>query len=225
MALAFITSARRLRPYFHSHTIVVLTNQPLRKILQNAEALGRFVNWSVELGERLFSTCNSGAGLILISPEKFFIEYALRFDFQASNDEAKYEVLLTRIRQAHALKVVSLSVYSDSQLVVNHVLGEYEAKDDRLIQYLQLVKTLASKFKNFTICQISRQMHYQGLPRYMSQNFRTEYTLSSLRSEALAPRLMSMWWNKNTVGRILWENYIVKELKHAISESKPPDMP
>ncbi|KAK3000374.1 hypothetical protein RJ639_020438 [Escallonia herrerae] len=51
IALALIISARRLRPYFQSHTIVVLTDQPLRKVLQSPEASGRLVNWSVELGE------------------------------------------------------------------------------------------------------------------------------------------------------------------------------
>ncbi|KAK3026574.1 hypothetical protein RJ639_041160 [Escallonia herrerae] len=51
VALALVTSAKKLRPYFQSHTIVVLTDQPLGKVLQNPDALGRLVNWSVELGE------------------------------------------------------------------------------------------------------------------------------------------------------------------------------
>ncbi|KAK3001300.1 hypothetical protein RJ639_021944 [Escallonia herrerae] len=94
---------------------------------------------------------SSGAGIILISPKGFAIEYALRFGFQASNNEAKYETLLMGIRLAHALKVDSLSVYSDSQFMVNHVLGDYEARDERMVQYIQLMKTLASKFKQFTV--------------------------------------------------------------------------
>ncbi|KAK3007885.1 hypothetical protein RJ639_013715 [Escallonia herrerae] len=125
IALALIISARRLRPYFQSHTIIVLTDQPLRKVLMSPEASGRLVNWSVELGEfdlqykprsavkaqaladfivectlpedppqlvisevtdpwNLYvdgssAVGNSGAGIILISPEGFIIEYALRF--------------------------------------------------------------------------------------------------------------------------------------------------
>ncbi|KAK3026486.1 hypothetical protein RJ639_041783 [Escallonia herrerae] len=51
MALALITSARKLRPYFQSHTIVILTDQPLGKVLQSPEASGRLVNWLVELEE------------------------------------------------------------------------------------------------------------------------------------------------------------------------------
>ncbi|KAK3024223.1 hypothetical protein RJ639_044692 [Escallonia herrerae] len=51
VALALVTSARKLRPYFQSHTIVVLTDQPLGKVLQNPDASERLVNWLVELGE------------------------------------------------------------------------------------------------------------------------------------------------------------------------------
>ncbi|KAK3043551.1 hypothetical protein RJ639_002130 [Escallonia herrerae] len=49
IALALIISARRLRPYFQSHTIVVLTDQPLRKVLMSPEASGRLVNWNLRV--------------------------------------------------------------------------------------------------------------------------------------------------------------------------------
>ncbi|KAK3012500.1 hypothetical protein RJ639_008524 [Escallonia herrerae] len=51
VALALVISARKLKPYFQSHTVVVLTDQPLGKVLQTPNASGRLVNWSVELGE------------------------------------------------------------------------------------------------------------------------------------------------------------------------------
>ncbi|GKV45238.1 hypothetical protein SLEP1_g52347 [Rubroshorea leprosula] len=50
-ALAVVTSARKLRPYFQSHPIIVLMNQPLRQILQKPECSGRLIKWAVELGE------------------------------------------------------------------------------------------------------------------------------------------------------------------------------
>ena len=51
LALALVILARRLRPYFQAHTIHVLTNQPLRQVLQKLETSGRPVKWAVELGE------------------------------------------------------------------------------------------------------------------------------------------------------------------------------
>ncbi|KAK3030287.1 hypothetical protein RJ639_039870 [Escallonia herrerae] len=41
IALALIISARRLRPYFQSHATVILTDQPVRKVLLGLEASGR----------------------------------------------------------------------------------------------------------------------------------------------------------------------------------------
>ncbi|XP_075499305.1 uncharacterized protein LOC142537697 [Primulina tabacum] len=51
IALALVMTARKLRPYFLSHPIVVLTNSPLGRIMTHAEISGRMVKWTVELGE------------------------------------------------------------------------------------------------------------------------------------------------------------------------------
>ncbi|XP_057719609.1 uncharacterized protein LOC130934033 [Arachis stenosperma] len=51
LVLALITTARRLRHYFQSHTIIVRTDQPLRQILTRPELAGRLIKWSVELSE------------------------------------------------------------------------------------------------------------------------------------------------------------------------------
>jgi hypothetical protein len=51
LAYALVISARRLRPYFQAHAIRVLTEYPLRKILQKPDLSGRLVNWAVELGQ------------------------------------------------------------------------------------------------------------------------------------------------------------------------------
>lgn len=51
LALALITSARRLRPYFNAHPIHVLTDVPLNEVLLKSEASGRLAMWAVELEE------------------------------------------------------------------------------------------------------------------------------------------------------------------------------
>ncbi|XP_048605535.1 uncharacterized protein LOC125583040 [Brassica napus] len=51
MALAVVEAARKLRPYFPSHSVEVLTDQPLRTILQNTNRSGRLTKWAIELGE------------------------------------------------------------------------------------------------------------------------------------------------------------------------------
>ncbi|XP_016193067.1 uncharacterized protein LOC107633999 [Arachis ipaensis] len=51
LALALITTARRLRHYFQGHTIIVRTDQPLRQILTRPELAGRLIKWAIELSE------------------------------------------------------------------------------------------------------------------------------------------------------------------------------
>ena len=46
-----MVASRKLRPYFHAHSIEVLTNYPLHQVLQKPEALGRLLNWAIELGQ------------------------------------------------------------------------------------------------------------------------------------------------------------------------------
>ena len=50
-ALAMITASRKLRPYFQSHKIEVLTDQPLRNVIHSPKASGRLIKWAIELGE------------------------------------------------------------------------------------------------------------------------------------------------------------------------------
>ena len=51
LALALVSSARKLRPYFQGHPIRVPTSYPLRQVLQNPELSGQIVKWAIELGE------------------------------------------------------------------------------------------------------------------------------------------------------------------------------
>ncbi|XP_024013731.1 uncharacterized protein LOC112087864 [Eutrema salsugineum] len=50
-AFAVVISARKLRPYFQSHAIVVLTDHPLRTFLHSPSQSGRLAKWAIELSE------------------------------------------------------------------------------------------------------------------------------------------------------------------------------
>ncbi|KAI9154555.1 hypothetical protein LWI28_028026 [Acer negundo] len=49
LTYVLVTITRKLRPYFQAHTIVVVTNQPLRQFLQRLDVSGRLVLWVLEL--------------------------------------------------------------------------------------------------------------------------------------------------------------------------------
>ncbi|XP_022158860.1 uncharacterized protein LOC111025322 [Momordica charantia] len=197
LALALVTSTRRLRPYFQAHTVVVLTNLPLKSISHKPETSGRLMKWAMELSEydiqfeprtalkgqavadfiaeltpppelsrpdlpwTIYVDGSSnergcGAGILLLAPGSERFEYALRFSFRTSNNEAEYEALLTGLRIARALGASHIKVFSDSQLVVSQIKEEYQAKDSRMEKYLSKVRSYLIQFRTYEVSQVPR---------------------------------------------------------------------
>ncbi|GKD96544.1 reverse transcriptase domain-containing protein, partial [Tanacetum coccineum] len=177
LVLALLSASRRLKRYFQAHTIVVITDQPIKQLLSNSEITRRMLKWKFELEgydiqyrprisikgqiladfivERpeeespdklmaepeelpepwtLFtdgSSCidGSGAGLILTNPEGVEFTYAMRFRFEATNNEAEYEALIVGLRIEEQMGVKNLQTNVDSRLVSNQVNGSYVAKE------------------------------------------------------------------------------------------------
>ena len=51
VALTLRMAAKKLRPYFQAHPIVVLTNLPLRSTIHMPDLSGRMTRWAIELSE------------------------------------------------------------------------------------------------------------------------------------------------------------------------------
>ncbi|GMH09059.1 hypothetical protein Nepgr_010899 [Nepenthes gracilis] len=192
IVLALVYSARKLRPYFQAHKITVLTDQPLKGILQKLDTSGRLVKWAIELGEfdieykprpsikgqvladflveTSFSTQNneaedqkidrtelsnpwtmyvdgsstqsgSGAGVILRTPEGMEILYSLRLSFPTTNNVAEYEALLAGLRLARECSAKYVAIYSDSELMVNQVRGDFEVSNSCLAKCIAKVRS------------------------------------------------------------------------------------
>ena len=58
------------------------------------------------------------------------MSYALWFSFNATNNEAEYEALYAGLKIAYRLKVVNLSVFSGSQIIINQVQSQYQEKEN-----------------------------------------------------------------------------------------------
>ncbi|XP_024157071.1 uncharacterized protein LOC112164937 [Rosa chinensis] len=98
----------------------------------------------------------SGAGILLISPDDQVYKYALNFAFKASNNAAEYEALTAGLQIARELGVQHLSIFSDSQLVVNQVSGNFEAKEPHMSSYQALARVLVQRFTSYIFTQIPR---------------------------------------------------------------------
>ena len=51
IAFALLVPSRKLHPYFQAHPIVVMTNQPIRKMMNKIDLARRLIQWAIELGQ------------------------------------------------------------------------------------------------------------------------------------------------------------------------------
>ncbi|KAL0433382.1 UNVERIFIED_CONTAM: hypothetical protein Slati_2672500 [Sesamum latifolium] len=87
--------------------------------------------------DRSSTTQGSEAGIVITSPQGEDMKFAIKFDFKVSNNDAEYEALVLGMRMTQDARASHLIAYSDSQLIVKQVNGEYESKEESMIQYIQ----------------------------------------------------------------------------------------
>ncbi|KAL2921740.1 Protein FAR1-RELATED SEQUENCE 6 [Bienertia sinuspersici] len=82
-----------------------------------------------------YSTVNgAGAGVVLVSQEGDTIEYALKFLFKATNNEAEYEAAIAGLPLCLSMGAKKVHLTTDSQLVANQFRGEYEVRENVLAE-------------------------------------------------------------------------------------------
>ncbi|XP_010684901.1 uncharacterized protein LOC104899412 [Beta vulgaris subsp. vulgaris] len=108
------------------------------------------------------STANGcGAGIIFQSLEGDRFEYAIIFQFQASNNEAEYGALLASIRMCKADGALEIKAKTDSLLVVSQVNGDFECKEASMSKYMKLIQEEIKTLKPFVLDQIPRYENHQ----------------------------------------------------------------
>lgn len=100
---------------------------------------------------------HSGAGVILVSPEGHKFHSVVKFGFTASNNEAEYEALLAGLRLARSVQARAITIFSDSLLMVNQILGEYLAQGFKMMAYLRKVKDSLAQFDKYSIQTVPRE--------------------------------------------------------------------
>ncbi|XP_052197259.1 uncharacterized protein LOC127804437 [Diospyros lotus] len=145
--------------------------------------------WLVAV-DRSLTSGGGGARLMIKSPEGKIWPYALHFEFRVSNNEAEYEALLAGLRLAEQLGAQNVEVSSDSNLVVQQVNGEYEARESHMARYLAMVKELMAHFQHVKVEYVPRAMNTEAdlLSRIASSSFPTssrEIRIESLPQKSI----------------------------------------
>ncbi|KAL0650036.1 hypothetical protein Bca4012_092727 [Brassica carinata] len=104
----------------------------------------------------------AGVGIVLTSPTGNTASRASIRNFKVTNNESEYKAEIAELTLAHQMGAENIQVFGDSQRIINQVQGEYQAKDDSMIQYLAVAHRLIKKFKSYKLTQIPREQNSQA---------------------------------------------------------------
>ncbi len=102
----------------------------------------------------------AGAGIIIETNIKNY-NFSIPLG-QQTNNYAEYEALLFALKKAGKLKLVNLTIYSDSELLVNQMKGIYKVKSHNLINSYEKAKKLSLNFKNIKFIHIPREKNKEA---------------------------------------------------------------
>ena len=95
--------------------------------------------WSIHTDESS-NRRTGGARVVIQTSEGDKIKCMIRLDFPMTNNEAKYEALVTGIDLAKVAGVENVVLHCDSQVVTSQINGSYKCKNERMKRYLKEVR-------------------------------------------------------------------------------------
>ncbi|XP_058003706.1 uncharacterized protein LOC110663055 [Hevea brasiliensis] len=203
--LAVVWATKKLRHYFQTHRVIVVSRMdPLKHLFEAPMLVGKLAKWLVLLYEFdiVYETRKTIKGhvvaeflsenpvdeeeevetafpdeslkLVVVRPWKMYFNGAMnksgagigvvlealnreqllmskRLCFPATNNIAEYEACSCGLEALIAVGAKKVEVFRDSMLVVSHVKGEWELKEEKLRPYLEYAKKLLFSFEEVTM--------------------------------------------------------------------------
>ncbi|KAA0042068.1 uncharacterized protein E5676_scaffold306G003230 [Cucumis melo var. makuwa] len=165
MCLALFFAIDKLRDYMQAFTVhLVVKADPIKYVLSRPIISGRLAKWVVLLQQydivyisqkaikgqvlasfladhpipsdwKLSRRSGAGAGIVLISLEKYMLPYSFALAEQCSNNVAEYQALIIGLQMALEIGVSLIEIYGDSKLIINQLSLQYDVKHEDLKPY------------------------------------------------------------------------------------------
>lgn len=117
---------------------------------------------------------DSGIGIIFCEGEETLHNFS-EYIGKQTNNFAEYSALIFALREALAMKVKSVQVYSDSELLCKQLKGEYKVKSENIKHLFEQAVGLTRGFQEFKIIQIPREQN-KGADKLASLAIKKEKT-------------------------------------------------
>jgi ribonuclease HI len=104
----------------------------------------------------------AGAGAVILNPDGHIVAKIGKFLGDSTNNVAEYMGLILGLKRAKAMGIKELEVYSDSELLVKQLAGDYAVKADHLRPLHDEAKALLQGFSFIQVRHIPREENAQA---------------------------------------------------------------
>jgi ribonuclease HI len=99
----------------------------------------------------------AGAGAVIVSAAGHIVAKLGKFLGESTNNVAEYTGLILGLKRAKAMGIKELDVFSDSELIVKQLAGDYAVKADHLRPLHDEAKALLAAFPDVHVAHIPRE--------------------------------------------------------------------
>ncbi len=100
----------------------------------------------------------AAGGILILDPEnRVILKKNIFIGKNFTNNEAEYITMLEGIVSAKKMGIKKLKIFSDSQLVVRQITGQYKIKKEKLKKINQKIMETLSHFESFQINSVPRE--------------------------------------------------------------------
>ncbi len=104
----------------------------------------------------------AGAGAVIVNPGGHIVAKIGKFLGESTNNVAEYMGLILGLKRAKAMGIKELDVFSDSELLVKQLAGDYAVKAEHLRPLHEEAKALIGGFSTIQVRHIPREQNEQA---------------------------------------------------------------
>lgn len=98
----------------------------------------------------------AGIGLAFFDEGGLQVHSMYRYIGRTTNNVAEYTALITALEQAGRMEARRVAVFSDSELMVRQLNGQYQVKNEALQPLYHKAVSLAARFEQVTYTHVTR---------------------------------------------------------------------
>ena len=144
-----IEALRELLLSNQSHSNPVL-QKLLEKMMSNSSTYKMYIDGAADL-----NTQTSGIGGIVYKGDEEIFTFS-EYIHDLTNNEAEYGSLIHGLKSLLRLSILNVIIYSDSELVVKQINGQYKVKNNRMKKLYNETHSLLANFQKWELLHVLR---------------------------------------------------------------------